>query len=102
MLITNSPDQFFDHLTQLHPYLVILVGPCQGWPIDFSSRVGKLVNEFGGTVLALSENTGEQASEMFLQPNDSMLDGCLVEPLDEEVFTSILQAARARRGLGVV
>lgn len=101
MLITSSVDQFLDCLAQNRPYLVILVGPCQGWPADFSSQVQQLMNQFGGTVLALAKGTEEQSSDAFIQRNDSMLDGCLVEPLDEEVFTSIVHAAKARQYIGV-
>lgn len=102
MLTTSSVDQFLDYLVQGHPYLVILAGPCRGWPTDFSHQVRQAINQYGGTVLALTEDTDEQSSEVFLQQNDSMLDGCLVEPLDEEVFTSILHAAKARQFMGVV
>ncbi|MGB3615659.1 MAG: hypothetical protein WBA10_17825 [Elainellaceae cyanobacterium] len=101
LLIAHSPEEFLNHLGQINPYLVLLVGPCQGWPADFSTQVRRLVDQFGGTVIALTEDTDEQASDAFLEQKDSMIDGCLVEPLNEEVFASILHAAKARQGMGV-
>jgi len=101
MIVTHSYGEFLNHLNQSRPYLVLLVGPCQGWPADFSSRVRQLVDQFGGTVIALTENTDEQASEVFLQQKDAMIDGCLVKPLNEEVLASIMHAAKARQGMGI-
>ncbi|MEO0409789.1 MAG: hypothetical protein AAF289_20805 [Cyanobacteria bacterium P01_A01_bin.135] len=102
LLITHSPADFLTQLAQIRPYLMLLVGPCCGWPADFSNKVSQLVNQFGGTVIALTEDTDEQASDVFLQQKDAMVHGCLVKPLNEEVFLSIMHAAKARRGLGVL
>lgn len=101
LLVTHSTTDFLTQVAQRHPYLMLLVGPCQGWPTDFSNAVKQLVGQFGGTVVALTEDTDEEASDAFLQQKDAMVDGCLVKPLNEEVLLSIMHAAQARRGLGV-
>ncbi|MGF1498895.1 MAG: two-component system response regulator, partial [Elainellaceae cyanobacterium] len=93
LVIASSPEQAIARLNHSTPYLVILIGNHQSWPPALVAQLRQAADAVGSTIVAL---TDYHAPNWPSQEENRLFDGFLVKPLDEEVLTSLIQAARAR------
>lgn len=94
VFITGSAEQAVAKVRQVAPYLVILMGDGPNWSKALVNQLRQEEQAFGMTIVALTDSASPRWGQ---QEDNPGLDGFLVKPLSDEVLTSLVESALAKR-----
>ena len=95
MVVARSIDQAMAKASQLSPYLIILSGNQQNWSKALVKKLRNVANHSDYiTIVAI---TDFHSSSWLSQEENPDLDGILVNPVNNDVLTSLVQSAWMRQ-----
>ncbi|OLP16059.1 hypothetical protein BST81_22790 [Leptolyngbya sp. 'hensonii'] len=92
--IADSEDQAVAHISQANPCLIILAGTHQSWSHALVRDLRSTPPTSGVTIVALTDC---HAPSWLHQEDNPGFDGFLVNPISDEILTSLVQSASVRQ-----
>jgi response regulator RpfG family c-di-GMP phosphodiesterase len=95
VVVTRSVDQAMAKASQIPPYLIILTGGQQSWTKTLVRKLRNVANS--SDCITIVAVTDVPASSWLSWEENPGLDGFLVNPLNSDILTSLVQSAWVRQ-----